>query len=74
MSVVLLLMIQCLLMLPLYCGGGGFVIPLLCCAVLNTVSCLAIISLGKRELVALLYLLFCCHVTVSVLCLFLVMM
>ena len=66
-------MIQCLLLLPLYCGGGVFIIPCLCCAVLNTVSSLAIISLEKRELVTLLYLLFWCHVTVSVLCLFLAM-
>ena len=39
--------------------------------VIGVLSGFAIISLGKRELVALLLLSFCCHVAVSGLCFFL---
>ena len=41
------------------------------CAVLIVLSIFTIISLGKRDLVASLKLSSCCHLAVSVLCLFL---
>ena len=49
-----------------HCGVGFSVWYLVCCTVLSIVLCFAIISLGKRDLVAFLY-----NVTVVVLCLFL---
>ena len=65
----MLLFIDCLLLLPLFLGFSAG--SLFCFAVLCVLSSFAIISLGKRELVALL--LFCpeCHAAVIVLLLFL---
>ena len=52
-SVVLLLLIQYLLLLPLFCVL--FLLwSLFCCAVPSVVSSFAILSLGKVELIALL--------------------
>ena len=69
-AVVLLLFIRCLL-LP-HCFSGFSVRSLFCFAVVCTVfSSFAIISLGMRELVALLLLYSECHVAVIVLLLFL---
>ena len=60
---VLLLLIH--LLLPLFCGGCVW--SLFCCAVLSVVSNFTITErAGCFSLIA-----FCCHVTVSVLCLFL---
>ena len=65
MAVVLMLFIHCLLLLPLFCG---FCVRFLFCfAVLCVLSSFAIISLGKRELVALLLLCSECHGAVIVL-------
>ena len=54
-AVVLLLFIHCLLLLPLFVGGGGGCVSCLFCnALLCVLSSFQIISLRKRELVALL--------------------
>ena len=58
-AVVLLLFVA-----PIVCGD--FVWSLLCCSVLCILSSLAIISLGKTELIALLLLSSWCHVAASV--------
>ena len=59
-AVVLLLLICCRLLLPLW----ESVIVLFCCALFCVHSNFAIISMGKRELVALLYLSSLCLVIV----------
>ena len=64
-AVILLLFIQCLLLLPLFVGVIS-VSSLLCFAVFCVLSSFAIISMGKRELVALLLLRFECLVDVVV--------
>ena len=52
-AVILLLLVYCLLLPPI--GLWEFCVwSLFCCVVLSVVSSCAIISLGKRELVALL--------------------
>ena len=53
-AVVLLLLIDLFIVLPLFCGG--YVWYLFCSALLSVVSSFVTISLGKRELVALLLL------------------
>ena len=64
---------HCLLLPLLFCGVcvyGSF-----CCAILSVVSSFAIISLGKREIErtgCFTLIAFKCHLTVSVLCLFLI--
>ena len=60
-----MLFINYLLLLPFLVGFS--IRSLFCFAVLCVVSIFAIISLGKRELVALLLLCSECHVTVIVL-------
>ena len=64
-AVVLLLLIHCLLLPPLFCGGLWLVLVMLCT--------FAIISLGKKEgwftLIA-----FLCHLTGCILCLFLMVL
>ena len=72
-AVVLLLFIHCLLLLSLFVF---FVWSLFCCAVLCILSSFAIISLGKRELIVLLFIVFlmscdcyrswCCRLVCSV--------
>ena len=52
-AVVLLLVKHCLLLLQLFCEGF-MLCPCFCYALLSAVSSFAIISLGKKELVALL--------------------
>ena len=66
---VLLLFILSLLLLPLFVGGG-LCWSLFSNALLSTLSSFVIVSLRKRELAALFKLCFCCHVAVSVLCFF----
>ena len=61
-AVVLLLLIHCLLLPPLFCGGLWLVRDLL--------SRLAIVSLGKKIASCFTLIAFKCHLTVSVLCFF----
>ena len=60
----LVLFIYCLLLLLFV----FFCVFVSCCVVLSVLSTLAIISLRKRKLVALLKVCPCCHVVVGVLC------
>ena len=60
--VLVLLMVHCSLLLPLFVGG--VVWSLFCCAVLSVLSRFAFTSLRKTTLVPLLLLSFCCHVSV----------
>ena len=74
-AVVLLLFIHCLLLLSLFVFFFFFW-PLFCCAVLCILSSFAIISLGKRELIVLPFIVFlmscgcyrswCCRLVCSV--------
>ena len=55
---VVLLLIHCLLLPPLFCRGLCLVPVLLCITYISVISSLAVISLGKREMVTLLLLSF----------------
>ena len=66
-AVVMWLFIRCLLLLPLFVGFLCMVIDLLCSTLCYVLSEFAIISLGKKELVALLLLFYECRVAVIVL-------
>ena len=66
---VLLLLIHCLLMFPLFVG---FCVWAICCySILSALSSFAIILQRKRELVVLLYLSSRYFVTVTIMCIFL---
>ena len=68
-GVVLLFLIDCLLLPSSFVGLCVW--PLFCCVVLSVLSSFAIISLRKRELVALPSLCSCYHVAAGFLCHFL---
>ena len=62
-AVVLLLLTFCLLLLPPIVGICNS--SMFCCTLLYVHSCIAIILMGKRELIALLNLSSWCHVVVE---------
>ena len=71
-AVALFLLIYCLLLLPLFLGGGLIIGPCFVFAVLSVITSSAFISLKKRAECFTLMVYFC-HVAVIFLCLFLMM-